>query len=77
MRIQHPQQRIRQFGELVIQPVMHAGGEKRHAIQQPRHMRIVHATGRQAQPPGDLRIGLGELGRQPVDRGQLAVVIGK
>ena len=77
MRIQHPEQRVGQFGELVVQPVMHAGGEKRHAIEQPRDVRIVDAAGRKPQPAGDLRIGLGELGRQPVDRGQFAIVIGK
>ena len=69
MRIKHAEQRVGQLGEFVVEPVVHAGGEKRHAFQQPRDMRIVDAFRRQPQPAGDLRVRLGKLGRQPADRG--------
>ena len=68
VRIEQAEQRIGQLGEFVVQPVMHAGGEERHAFEQARDMRIVHRVGREAQPAGDLRVGLGELRRQALDR---------
>ena len=45
MRIQHAEQRVGQFGEFVVQPVMHARGEERHAFQQARDMRVVDRVG--------------------------------
>ena len=77
VRIEQAEQGVGQFGEFVVQPVMHAGGEERHAFEQAGDVRIVHRIGRQAQPAGDLRVGVGELGGQALDRVEFALVVGK
>ena len=77
VRVEQAEQRVGQFGEFVVQPVMHARGEERHAFEQAGDMRIVHRVGRQAQPAGDLRMRLGELRGQPLDRVEFAFVVGE
>ena len=77
MRVEHPEQGVGQFGKFVVEPVMHARGEERHAFEQPRDMRIVHRFRGKPQPAGDLRMRLGELGGQPAQRIQFALVVGE
>ena len=77
MRIEQTEQGVGQFREFVVQPVVYAGGEECHAFEQARDVRVVHAVGRETQPAGDLRMRVGELGGQPLDRGQFAFVVGE
>ena len=77
VRVEQAEQGVGQFGEFVVQPVVHARGQKRHAFQQAGDMGIVHRVGRKAQPAGDLRMGVGELGGQALDRVEFALVVGE
>ena len=77
MRIEHAQQRVGEFGEFVVETVLHTSGEEGDAFQQPRDMRVVHRVGRQAQAARDLRMGLGEFRGQAFDRVEFAIVIRK
>ena len=75
MRVQQAKQRVGQLGEFVIEPVMHARREKCRALKQARDVRVVHRVGGKAQPGGDLRVGIGKLGCQTLDRVQFPFVI--
>jgi hypothetical protein len=75
MRVEDPEQRVGDLGKLVVEPVVHAGGEEGETFEQPSDVRIVDAIRRQPQPPGDLRMRDRKLGGKSPDRIQLAVVV--
>ncbi len=77
MRIQHAQQRVADFGELVVQPLLRPRREERHTLQQTFDVRIVHRIRRQAQPSRHLGMRIGERARQAAQRIEFPVVIGQ
>ena len=77
MRVEQAQQGIGQLGELVVEPVMHTRRQERDPFEQARDMGVVHRIGREAQAASDLWVGVGELGRQALDRVEFAFVIGE
>ena len=77
MRVEDPEQCVGEFGKFVVETVMDARPQKRHAFEEPRDMRIVNRFRGKPQPAGDLRVRLGKLSRQPAQRIQFAIVVGK
>ena len=77
MRVEHAEQRVGQLRKLVVQPVMDAGRQEGHAVEQPLHMRVVHRVAGHAQAARDLGVRFGEFLRQLADSLQLAVEIGQ
>jgi hypothetical protein len=77
VRAQQFQQGVGQIGGIVVEPVLHPRGEEGHAFEQALDMGVVDGIGRDAQAPGHLRVGLGELTCQLADRRELAVVVGE
>ncbi len=75
--VEQPEQGVRQFRKFIVQPVMYASGEECHAFEQTGDMGVVHRIGRKAQPAGDLRMGVGELRGQALDRVEFTFVIGE
>ena len=75
MRIQHPQHRVGQFGEVVVQLVACAGIQVRAGFDQPFDVRVFGRVRRQPQPGRDLRVRLGEFRAQSPQKRQLAIVV--
>ena len=77
VRVEQAEQRVGEFGEFVVEPVMHAAGEEGHAFQQAGDVRVVDRIGRKPQTAGDLRMGIGEFRGQPFDGVEFAIVVGQ
>ena len=74
VRIERAEQACRQLRELVVQLLADARSDERERLDQPGHMRVVDRVGTQPQPPGDLRMRVGELACQVPQVSQLLVV---
>jgi hypothetical protein len=75
VRIEHAEERIRQFGKIVIEPMMHTRREERDALKQSLDMRVIDRAGGQSEPARDFGMGFGELSGKLTDRDQLAVIV--
>ena len=74
MRVQDAEQGVGQFREVVLELGPGAGVEVGERLDEPLDVRVLAGVRAEAQASGDLRVGLGELGPEPADVGQLAVV---
>ena len=65
VRVEHREQAVGELGELIVEPVLHAGAQKGDAFEQAADMRIVDGILRQPQAAGDLGMAFGEFAGQP------------
>ena len=77
VRVKHPQQRVAELGEIVVEFMADAGVEVGKGLDQPLDMRVFDGIGADAQPRRDLRVGLGELRRQLADLVELIGIVGQ
>ena len=73
--IKNAEQRVGQFGKLIVDLVMHASGEQGERLDQPFHVRVGAAVGLQQQSAGGGRVLLGKLLGQLADEEQFAFVV--
>jgi hypothetical protein len=74
-RIEHVEQRLAQLRQIVVQPSVQARVEEGDALQQPLDVRVLALARLELQAGGDLRIARAELGAEPAQVGQLALVV--
>ncbi len=75
MGIQHPEQGIGDFGELVMEFEMDTGGEKCERLDQPFDVRILTLIRLEKEPGGHFGIGLCELLTQLAKSRQLSLIV--
>ena len=75
MRIEHVEQRLGNLRKFVLELQPGAGIEQGERFDEPRDVRVLRHVLRQPEPPGNLRMGFGELSTQIADEGQFAVVV--
>ncbi len=74
-RVKLFEQGIAEFGVVVVQPALQAGGQQRETFEQALDMRVGALSGGQLQAPGDLGVALGEQTPGMPQPGQFALVI--
>src|SRR5205085_1135679 len=75
VRIYDVEDRLRDFGKLVVDLQMDARGEEREGLDEPLDMRILAFRRLELQPARDLRISLRELRPHPADVRELSLVV--
>ena len=76
MRIEHPQHRRRQLGEVVVDSILDPPGQQGERLDQPLDVRVEAPVRLEQEPPGRHRVLAGELLGELADEDQLALVIG-
>ena len=77
MRVEHVQERLGDFGELIVELAVHAAGQEREGFDEAFDVRIFARVGLQQQTAGHLGILFRELAGHLADELQLAFVVGK
>jgi hypothetical protein len=75
MRVQHVEQRFREFGIVVVEPLGDARIEQRKRFDHAFGVRVFAHLAADEQPAGDLRIALGEFAQVAAQVAELALVI--
>src|SRR5208282_6276318 len=65
------------LGKIVVELVAQACIEIGKGLDEARDVRVLDRLRRKAQPAGDLRVRIGELGGEAPDVGELAIVVGQ
>ncbi len=75
VRVEDVEQRLGDFGELVVDLQVDATGEKRERFDHALDVRILALVVLEQQPPGDLRVLVGELRPHLPKKAELALVV--
>ena len=77
VRVEHVQQRLGDFGELIVELAMHSTGQEREGFDQTLDVGILAGIRLQQQPAGHLGILFREFPGHLADELQLAFVVGQ